>query len=219
MANASKLCQLWQRVLFEGMTLKVSCQEKVESIVDQLITSYLDFNLQMQLNPTVLFDGEDEEENFGKDQRTTRNDDLDFFAKLIRQKVDFGLRLICERFTQLIGSYEASIQQNQLKQASRLSKQITYLVNVTNSLFSYGLPASTSKWATLRPKTQIDGEMMDKQGEEQAPQFIDFKIIQYLCYLCNITNQYKAQNIEVSTDLESALLSFTLAYKNHVLTD
>jgi hypothetical protein len=45
MANASKLCQLWQRVLFEGMTLKVSCQEKVESIVDQLITNYLDFNL------------------------------------------------------------------------------------------------------------------------------------------------------------------------------
>jgi hypothetical protein len=29
----------------------------------------------------------------------------------------------------------------------------------------------------------------------------------------------KAQNIEVSTDLESALLAFTLVYKNHVLTD
>jgi hypothetical protein len=34
--------------------------------------------------PVVTDEGEDEEENFGKDQRTTRNDDLDFFAKLIK---------------------------------------------------------------------------------------------------------------------------------------
>lgn len=62
----------------------------------------------MQLNPTVLFDGEDEEENFGKDQRTTRNDDLDFFAKLVRQKIEFGLMLIFDRFIQLINTYETS---------------------------------------------------------------------------------------------------------------
>lgn len=84
MANASKLCQFWQRVLFEGMTLKVACQERLESIVDQLIVNFLDSNLQMQLMPVVTDEGEDEEENFGKDQRTTRNDDLDFFAKLIK---------------------------------------------------------------------------------------------------------------------------------------
>jgi len=52
----------------------------------------------MQLNPTVLFDGEDEEENFSKDQRTTRNEDLDFFAKLVKQKIEFGLMLIFDRF-------------------------------------------------------------------------------------------------------------------------
>jgi len=33
---------------------------------------------------------------------------------------------------------------------------------VTNSLFSYGLPASTSKWASVKPRTSNDGEMMDK---------------------------------------------------------
>lgn len=43
--------------------------------------------------------------------------------------------------------------------AVKISKQVTYLVNVTNSLFSYGLPASTSKFAAIRPKTNIDGDM------------------------------------------------------------
>lgn len=113
----------------------------------------------MQLDPTVQQDGEDEEENFGKDQRTTRNDDLDFFAKLIKQKIEFGLRLLLERFDSLVGNYEAYIKLNQLVMAVKISKQVTYLVNVTNSLFSYGLPASTSKFAAIRPKTNIDGDM------------------------------------------------------------
>ncbi len=103
--------------------------------------------------------------------------------------------------------------------AAKISKQVTYLVNVTNSLFSYGLPASTSKFAAIRPKVNIDGEMGEKQIEDQTPQFVDFKIVQRICYLCSLTNQIKAQNIEVSTDLESALLAFTLVFKNHVLTD
>lgn len=43
--HASKLNFMWQRVLFEGMTLKVSCQNKLEESVKEIITVYLDENL------------------------------------------------------------------------------------------------------------------------------------------------------------------------------
>jgi hypothetical protein len=45
---------------------------------------------------------EEEEENFDKAQRTTKNDDLDFFSKLMRQKSEFSLGKILERFNTLI---------------------------------------------------------------------------------------------------------------------
>lgn len=34
-----------------------------------------------------------------------------------------------------------------------------------------------------------------------------------------MTNQLRDRKIQVNTDLETALLAFTLVYKNHVLTD
>lgn len=43
-------------------------------------------------------DDEDEEENFEKTERTVRNDDTDFFSKLMKQKSDFALALILERY-------------------------------------------------------------------------------------------------------------------------
>jgi hypothetical protein len=49
-----------------------------------------------------------------------------------------------------------------LKIASNFEKQITYLVNVTNSLFSYGLPSANSKFAAIKPKSLSDGDMADK---------------------------------------------------------
>jgi len=33
---------------------------------------------------------DDEEENFEDGQRTNRNDDMDFFSKLMRNKLDFS---------------------------------------------------------------------------------------------------------------------------------
>ena len=54
----------------------------------------MDYSLQMQQARSVAKDDsendEDEDENFDKDQRTSRNDDLDFFAKLMRTKIDFS---------------------------------------------------------------------------------------------------------------------------------
>jgi hypothetical protein len=41
---------------------------------------------------------DDDDENFDKDQRTTRNDDLDYFSKLMRTKLEFSQDLLLERF-------------------------------------------------------------------------------------------------------------------------
>lgn len=50
--HASKLNHLWQRVFFESMALNVSCQGRLDSIVIQLITCFLDGNLEMKaVNP------------------------------------------------------------------------------------------------------------------------------------------------------------------------
>lgn len=40
--HASKMNHFWQRVLFEGMALKVSCQSRLEETVKQVISTYLD---------------------------------------------------------------------------------------------------------------------------------------------------------------------------------
>lgn len=94
MSQATKLNHFWQRVIFEGMTLKVACQEQLDSISTELIRLFMDYSLQMQQARSVARDDsendEDEDENFDKDQRTSRNDDLDFFAKLMRTKIDFS---------------------------------------------------------------------------------------------------------------------------------
>jgi hypothetical protein len=69
-----------------------------------LITSYLDNNLQLVAQGDLV--PEEEEENFDKNQRTTKNDDLDFFAKLMRQKSEFSLEKVLERFNSLIAQWE-----------------------------------------------------------------------------------------------------------------
>ena len=44
--HSSRLNHLWQRVFFESMALNVSCQNRLEDIIKQLIQAYLDENLQ-----------------------------------------------------------------------------------------------------------------------------------------------------------------------------
>jgi hypothetical protein len=76
--------------------LKVSCQPQLASILGDLILSYLDNNLLLHAQGSQI--NEEEEENFEKEQRTTKNDDLDFFSKLMRQKSEFALEKLLERF-------------------------------------------------------------------------------------------------------------------------
>lgn len=61
--------------------------------------------------------------------------------------------------------------------------------------------------------------MSETKHPQELPKFVDFQIIQRICYLCNITNQILTQFGKINSDLEQALLQFILSFKNHVLTD
>ena len=90
MDSASKLNYYWSRVLFEAMALKVECHEKLESSVDQLISVYLESQLQMDARITDdHYDGDNEK--FNEDQKTQRQEELDYFSKLMKNKIDFSL--------------------------------------------------------------------------------------------------------------------------------
>lgn len=105
--HASKLNHLWQRVFFESMALNVSCQGRLESIVIELITCFLDANIEQKaVNPLTSNqddeDADDEDENFDKGERTQKQEDLDWFSKLMRQKITESMQLLLDRFNQLI---------------------------------------------------------------------------------------------------------------------
>jgi hypothetical protein len=96
------------------------------------------------------------------------------------------------------------------------------LVRVTNSFYSYGLPSGSSKFSIYARKAVSDDEnLMSQKERPPKPQFVDFQIIQKMIYLCKMTNQLRANESqrEILTELEAALLSFCVSYKNHVLTD
>lgn len=46
-------------------------------------------------------DADDEDENFDKNERTQKQEDLDMFAKLMRQKITESLDLLSARMTTL----------------------------------------------------------------------------------------------------------------------
>ena len=134
------------------MAMNVSCQARLETIVIQLITCFLDGNLQQQATTAITSDqndedADDEDENFDKNERTQKQEDLDMFAKLMRQKISESLDLLLQRFTQLMQQYELYLSQNQIPMVKACERQLAYLVRVVNSLFSFGMPAGMIKLA------------------------------------------------------------------------
>lgn len=77
---------MWQRVLQESNYIKVSCQAKVEEIIDQIIATYLEENIKQEgmsaaarlvggLGANLDEDqgtGEDEDENFQRREKTMK---------------------------------------------------------------------------------------------------------------------------------------------------
>ena len=51
-------------------------------------------------------DADDEDENFDKDERTQKQEDMDWFSKLMRQKISESLELLLNRFTMVTSQYE-----------------------------------------------------------------------------------------------------------------
>ena len=110
--HASKLNHLWQRVLFESMALQVSCQNRLDDLINQIIQTYLDENLKQQAINFSSFNGgkadetDDDDENFEANQRTQKHDDFDWFSKLMRQKMEDSMQLLIRRYMDLIQQYE-----------------------------------------------------------------------------------------------------------------
>jgi hypothetical protein len=106
--HASKLNHLWQRVLFESMALQVSCQNRLDDLINQIIQTYLDENLKQQAINFSSFNGgkadetDDDDENFEANQRTQKHDDFDWFSKLMRQKMEDSMQLLLRRYMDLI---------------------------------------------------------------------------------------------------------------------
>ena len=72
-----------------------------------MIGCYLDNNLAQKTVNALTSDqndedADDEDENFDKRERTQKNDDLDWFSKLMRQKVTESMQLLLQRLTQIV---------------------------------------------------------------------------------------------------------------------
>lgn len=109
--HAGILNQVWQRILQESNALKVTCQNKVEEMIDSIIKIYLEENLRQegvvsaQGTGSILDndkDGEDEDENFQKREKTQRAENLDYITRLMRAKTEVSMSLILNFYNLLI---------------------------------------------------------------------------------------------------------------------
>ena len=94
------------------MALQVSCQNRLDDLINQIIQTYLDENLKQQAINFSSFNGgkadetDDDDENFEANQRTQKHDDFDWFSKLMRQKMEDSMQLLIRRYMDLIQQYE-----------------------------------------------------------------------------------------------------------------
>jgi len=75
------------------------------------------------------------------------------------------MQLVLSRYTQLIHQYELYLSQNQVKAVKVVERQLAYLVRVTNSFYSYGLPSGSSKFSIYARKAVSDDENLMSQKE------------------------------------------------------
>ena len=73
----------------------------MEEYISQIITTQIDENLNCQSKDPDLDDNDhqsDGSEDFEKTQKTIQADSFDWFSKLMRQKVDFSIPILLDRF-------------------------------------------------------------------------------------------------------------------------
>jgi hypothetical protein len=118
--HSSQLTQLWQRIMQESNYIKTACQGKVEEIIDQIIATYLEENIKQEglsvrgpigglganLDDGLNGNEEDEDENFQKREKTMRQENLDYFSRLMKQKTERSVQMILSLFNNLLVQYE-----------------------------------------------------------------------------------------------------------------
>ncbi len=64
---------------------------------------------QLKENDNEDEEEEDEDENFAKAEKTQKNDNLDFFAKLMKSRVEDSCKVIITLFAQLSQQYQVML--------------------------------------------------------------------------------------------------------------
>lgn len=94
---------------------------------------------------------------------------MDFFSKLMRNRLDSSMQILLERLTLLVTSYEHSLNKHSFDQVF-VRRQLSYLVQQINSFFSYGFPTASLRASQINSQTQA----------------YDFQIYSRLIYLCGL---------------------------------
>lgn len=92
--------------------MAISSQNKIEEIILEVIRVFLEENLKQEGQTQALADEEDqddEDENFDKTEKTVRNENFDFFSKLMKQKVENSMMIIIQFIEQILQQYQVII--------------------------------------------------------------------------------------------------------------
>lgn len=105
--HASTLNQVWTRIYTESIAMTLPGQEKIEELIEQIIATFLEETIKVQGMSKVALsgdesEGEDEDENFQKKERTQKNENLDFFARLMKQKIQYSCNIILTALNSLL---------------------------------------------------------------------------------------------------------------------
>lgn len=92
--------------------MNISSQNKIEEIIDQVVAVYLEENIKQEGvmgNQQLEEDEEDEDENFEKKERTLKNENFDYFSRLMKQKIESSMALLINYFNEVIQQYQVNI--------------------------------------------------------------------------------------------------------------
>lgn len=97
--------------------MNIACQNKIEEIIDQVIAVFLEENLKQEgmvgtQNVGDADEEDDEDENFDKKERTVKSENLDFFSRLMKQKLETSMNLMINFYNQILSQYQVNQQIN-----------------------------------------------------------------------------------------------------------
>ena len=140
---------VWQRINYELVQLKINGLQKVEEMVMNVI--------EIQLNESIDCQDAPADDEFQLYELMQKNEDaMYFFAKLIMAKIQNTLPVFLEKFQKIVKQYEEVAQilimqmnfQNSslaLSQKRSIELQLTYLLKIINQILPQGMPSCHGK--------------------------------------------------------------------------